>query len=350
MAKRRSPRSGNRTRFPWIGRIANTWSAALRRRPEKDPANPHSGVVRDLPRNTRVEVRGIRRGWLHVAVVGTAPLVTGFVSHELVEYVAPVAPRTPAHPEPLVPLGYGSSRLVPRSVALAYRRRTEKQILEQAALQQQKSRLALTDDLRKHPKRHLTRDEYMLIWSGWHPHDELGYDVPSNACLRVNAHGVCHAYTREYALQLVREGKATHMAPYRPPHFEPLGVAGGTSSRRPKIGKKFQEDVLASAERKTGKRQLSQALRKLQRRQGDANGLGLFNNVSLTEEGAHGAVRDILSNATTQRFGRLKMSGFAGQRGIAIFDGSGRGILVRQSDGAFITFLEEARGLENVFR
>ncbi len=57
-----------------------------------------------------------------------------------------------------------------------------------------------------------------------------------------------------------------------------------------------------------------------------------------------------MNNAATQRFGRLKSSGLAGERGIAIFDGAGRGILVRQSDGFFITFLEEPRGLGNIFR
>ncbi len=61
-------------------------------------------------------------------------------------------------------------------------------------------------------------------------------------------------------------------------------------------------------------------------------------------------VRQIMESATTQRFGRLKMSGFAGERGIAIYNSAGQGVLVRQADGMFITFLEEPRGLGNIFR
>jgi len=96
--------------------------------------------------------------------------------------------------------------------------------------------------------------------------------------------------------------------------------------------------------------QQSQALRKLQRRQSDPDSLGLFNGVDLTEGAAQNLVQKILSGATTQRFGRLKMSGFAGERGLAIYDAAGSGILVRLEDGQFITFLEEARGLGNIFR
>lgn len=49
--------------------------------------------------------------------------------------------------------------------------------------------------------------------------------------------------------------------------------------------------------------------------------------------------------------GTMKMADpqFLGQRGIAIFDQTGRGVLVRESDSSFITFLEQSRGLGNIF-
>lgn len=49
--------------------------------------------------------------------------------------------------------------------------------------------------------------------------------------------------------------------------------------------------------------------------------------------------------------GELVISGpFKGKQGIAIFDASGRGILVDKATNTFITFLEEARGCANIFK
>jgi len=123
---------------------------------------------------------------------------------------------------------------------------------------------------------------------------------------------------------------------------------GIRSARAVRIGSGFIEAVVASARRSVG--QGSAALRKLQRRINDSNSVGLFSHIPLEEESAIRLVGDILNNAVTQRFGRLRMSGFAGERGIAFYNNAGRGVLVRQSDGHFITFLEEPRGLRNIFR
>jgi hypothetical protein len=123
---------------------------------------------------------------------------------------------------------------------------------------------------------------------------------------------------------------------------------GLRGARAVRIGAAFIESTVESARRLVG--DTTAALRKLQRRVGDPDNLGLFDDVPLTDDAAVGIVRNIMENATTQRFGRLKMSGFAGERGIALFNDAGQGVLVRQSDGAFITFLEEPRGLGNIFR
>ncbi len=76
---------------------------------------------------------------------------------------------------------------------------------------------------------------------------------------------------------------------------------------------------------------------------------GLFNDVPLTEEAAHETVRQIVGNAATSQFGRLKVSGFEGRKGIAFFDDTGRGVLVQASDNTFITFLEGPRDVGGVF-
>jgi hypothetical protein len=54
MAK--TKRGGKTPPFPWIGEIANTWSAALRETPKKDSADPHGNTLADLPRGTQVTV------------------------------------------------------------------------------------------------------------------------------------------------------------------------------------------------------------------------------------------------------------------------------------------------------
>lgn len=118
--------------------------------------------------------------------------------------------------------------------------------------------------------------------------------------------------------------------------------------RAVKIGKTQFDDILASAQRRNGT--VSQALRKLQRRLSDPDSIGLFDSVPLTEESAQGLVREILTKATSKQFGRLRLSGMEGQRGIVFFDDAGRGVLVRASDGKFITFVEGHRGLGGFFR
>jgi hypothetical protein len=87
-----------RNRFPWVGRIHGTYSAALRRWPYKDPKDPHAGTDADLPMGTLVEVLERRGGWLHVRVsVGSdislsrrlrgSKEVKGYVSQEQIELV-----------------------------------------------------------------------------------------------------------------------------------------------------------------------------------------------------------------------------------------------------------------------
>jgi hypothetical protein len=123
---------------------------------------------------------------------------------------------------------------------------------------------------------------------------------------------------------------------------------GFRGARAVRIGARFIDATVESARRRVG--DITAARRKLQRRRDDAQSLGLFNDIPLDDEAAVATVRRIMENGTTQRFGRLKMSGFAGERGIAIYNDAGQGVLVRQSDGMFITFLEEPRGLGNIFR
>src|SRR5262249_4998691 len=116
------------------------------------------------------------------------------------------------------------------------------------------------------------------------------------------------------------------------------------------IGTKQAESVVASAARPGGTEStVSQALRKLQRRQGDPQSLGLFKDIPLTEDSAIATIRQILEGSTSSQFGRLKISGFEGEKGIVFFDSAGRGVLVRASDNTFITFIEGARGLAGVF-
>jgi len=71
--------------LPWLGRIDNTWSAALRRTPSKDADDPHENTVADLPQGTEVQVIGSDGGWLRVRT--TIDGTTGYVSQELVSYL-----------------------------------------------------------------------------------------------------------------------------------------------------------------------------------------------------------------------------------------------------------------------
>lgn len=95
----------------------------------------------------------------------------------------------------------------------------------------------------------------------------------------------------------------------------------------------------------------SEALRKLQRRAGDKEKTGLLDDVPLTEDGAQQLVESILDNATSSRFGRIKLNDarYKGEKGIVFFDDAGRGVLIRASDGQFITFIEGERGLQGIF-
>ncbi len=81
-----------RESFPWIGRIRGAASAALRRTPGKNPDDPHSGIVADLPEGKFVDVLGNERGWLHVQATVEGKEVQGYVSQELVEFNRPDAP------------------------------------------------------------------------------------------------------------------------------------------------------------------------------------------------------------------------------------------------------------------
>jgi Domain of unknown function (DUF4157) len=80
--------AAERSSFPWNGRIAHTWTAAMRSAPHKDPADPHLGTTADLDAGTEVVVVNRKSGWLRVQLTdGRA----GWVSQELVEYVSPSA-------------------------------------------------------------------------------------------------------------------------------------------------------------------------------------------------------------------------------------------------------------------
>jgi hypothetical protein len=81
--------------YPWIGRIDNTWSAALRKSPKKSADAPHANTLADLPRGTELTVVHRENGWLIVKVTIDGKPVQGFVSQELVTYVRPSAFKVP---------------------------------------------------------------------------------------------------------------------------------------------------------------------------------------------------------------------------------------------------------------
>jgi len=74
-----------RSSYPWKGRVAHTWTAALRSAPEKKESDPHAGTVADLDAGTEVLVVSRKGAWLSVQVAGGQ---TGYVSQELVDYVS----------------------------------------------------------------------------------------------------------------------------------------------------------------------------------------------------------------------------------------------------------------------
>ena len=73
-------------KYPWIGRIHGTYSAALRKTAHKDPNNPHAGTLADLPEGDFVEVIGRKGGWLHVQATVAGKEMEGYVSQELVDF------------------------------------------------------------------------------------------------------------------------------------------------------------------------------------------------------------------------------------------------------------------------
>jgi len=76
-----APAPTRQEKFPWIGRIHGTWSAALRKEAK------HGSTIADLPRDTFVTVIGRKGGWLHVqATTAEGKEVEGYVSQELVAF------------------------------------------------------------------------------------------------------------------------------------------------------------------------------------------------------------------------------------------------------------------------
>lgn len=73
--------------LPWVGRVL-PWSAALRDRPYRT-ARSYQGILADLPRGTLVTVTGREGGWLRIEVTPGNGLLRGYVSQELIGYVAP---------------------------------------------------------------------------------------------------------------------------------------------------------------------------------------------------------------------------------------------------------------------
>ena len=80
-----------RTSFPWLGKIENTWTASLRSAPTKAADDPHGNTLVDLPKGTDVTVIGHKGGWMHVQVEIDGRALTGYVSTELITYVSPSA-------------------------------------------------------------------------------------------------------------------------------------------------------------------------------------------------------------------------------------------------------------------
>jgi hypothetical protein len=76
--------------YPFQGIITTRWNAALR-----TAAGRRSGVIADLPRNTRVTAIANSGRWLQVQTTINGRVETGFVSHELVGN-APAAGFAPA--------------------------------------------------------------------------------------------------------------------------------------------------------------------------------------------------------------------------------------------------------------
>lgn len=84
-----------RTSFPWLGKIDNTWTASLRSSPAKASDDPHGNTLADLPKGTDVTVIGHTGNWMHVQVELGGKALTGYVSTELITYVSASAFEVP---------------------------------------------------------------------------------------------------------------------------------------------------------------------------------------------------------------------------------------------------------------
>jgi len=96
MPQKRSPvRPGDpKATFPWVGRIV-PWSAALRDKPYPNPRGSYQGILADIPRDCRLTVIRGEGAWLCVEVLLRGKTLKGYVSAELIEYVAPQLDATP---------------------------------------------------------------------------------------------------------------------------------------------------------------------------------------------------------------------------------------------------------------
>ncbi len=94
-----------RSRFPWIGEITGTWTAALRKSSRKDPADPHANTRADVPRGTQVTIVGRNGGWLHARVTLRGSTFDGYVSQELVKFLRPDASAQPQAPDDVAATG-----------------------------------------------------------------------------------------------------------------------------------------------------------------------------------------------------------------------------------------------------
>src|SRR5688500_5559143 len=79
---------------PWLGTII-PWSVALRSTPGKNAKRPYEGVLVDLPRGTLVTVLSQHGAWLNVKVTLANKTFAGYVSQELVRFVAQGAEEKP---------------------------------------------------------------------------------------------------------------------------------------------------------------------------------------------------------------------------------------------------------------
>lgn len=88
MSHKREPTPGERTSYPWMGKVL-AWSAVLRAQPIRHPSATYHGRLIDIPRDTPVTVLGQEQGWLKLEVTVKDKPYKGYVSAELIEYVAP---------------------------------------------------------------------------------------------------------------------------------------------------------------------------------------------------------------------------------------------------------------------